>query len=668
MKPYMRSIAVVAAAILTLATVGCSGNSSHSFESGTESMTESVTESISESSSEPKTDSETESETMPPEEKAERPAEEVKVVSFNLDANEATISQRSRLLLPLIKSFEPDSIGVQEARGSWISQLNRLLVRDGYTRVGVDAGGNENGSPAYFATFIFFRTDKYTLVDSGTFWMSKTPDVPSIYDNTVDCNRTCTWALLENKETGFRYVHMNTHLDWMNMEVNRIQVAMIREQIERFSAMGYPVFATGDYNCDEGTGSYREMLKSDLIGDSKHLAEKTMDLGTYPSYGKYDVTKTEPIDYVFVTKDMMKVLEYKVIDDKPDGQYVSDHNGLFVHAAVQALPIRPDTDTVPTLGEGNMAFAAIGPSSATVTFPQARDALGHLASLYRVELMDAAGTLLKALEVSSGMLTLEPADTVTVMLEDLVSSTTYTVRITPLSLFGIEGTPCTGAPYLFESSAPAVTPEVIGSADIFDLSVKDGRPVDISAAALPITVLGEAEIDGNEHIFTASGNYKVSAIKNHYAQLQDGFTVEWSFTTGGDITTYQNPAANYHAGGFGIEVDNGRLKFGVRIGEAYVRVDTAIETTTTYHCVAIFDPVNQTLSLYKNGVLADACAVSGRMGLPTEAGASYLCIGADSDATGQGEYPFVGRLEILRIYSDAASAGQALWLWENAQA
>ncbi len=623
-----------------------------------ESRDETLPESTVESETAGESETDTPTETTP---EGHRPAAEIKVVSFNLDANEATLAERAERLLPLILSFEPDSIGVQEARGSWNRKLNDGLVRQGYVRVGVDAGGNANGSDAYFATYIFFRKDKYQLIDSGTFWMSKTPDVPSIYDSTVDCNRTCTWALLEDKETGFRYVHMNTHLDWMNMEVNKIQVAMIREQIERFEAMGYPVFATGDYNCDEGTASYHEMLQSDVIADSKHVAEKTMNLGTYPSYGQYDVTVEKPIDYVFVTKDMMDVHEYKVIDEKPGGEYVSDHNGLFVHATVKTLPIVADDKLVPQFEKDPLTVAANGLASAEVSIRQAVSAAGIMASHYKLELLN---TEIKPATVSSGILTTKPSATVAYTLNGLVDGQSYTLRVTPISIFGDEGKSVESS-FTFTAPKPPVEAEEMKSSTIFDLAVKDGKPVDISANAMPITVLGTPTIEGNDHIFTKNGNYKAPAIKNHYATLLDGFTLELYMTTSGDVGTYQNPVANFHAGGFGMEIEALSMSFSIRLGGEYVKLYAPVSENTAYHIVAIYDPANQQISMYVNGDLADSMKVKNAMGLPSHQGAEYLCIGADSDATGQGEYPFEGTVHNVRIYSDPASAGNALWLWEK---
>ncbi len=676
-KALLRASVILLAGLMPLSTVACIADTPASSATDTAAIsdtapaTPSETDPISETTPETEleagsvTEAETvvEAETEAPETTPEgyRPAEEVKVVSFNLDANEQTIGERSERLLPLILSFEPDSIGVQEARGSWNNKLNRGIVAEGYGRVGVDAGGNPNGSAAHFATYIFYRKDKYELIDSGTFWMSKTPDVPSIYDSTVDCNRTCTWALLENKETGFRYIHMNTHLDWMNMEVNRIQVAMIREQIERFESMGYPVFATGDYNCDEGTASYYEMLKSEVIADSKHIADKSMELGTYPSYGEYDVTVTKPIDYVFVTGDMMTVHEYKVIDEKPGGEYVSDHNGLFVHATVKPLPIADEEQQLPQFKKNPITVTSSGSASVEISFKQAVDSLGNLAASYRIELIDADK---EPVTVSSGALTLTPPEVVTYTLSGVEDDRAYNLRVTPLSVFGEEGKPYETS-FTFHATLPPVEPSEMSAPDIFDLSVRDGKPVDISPNAMPITVLGSPTVEGTDHSFNKDGNYKVTGIKQHYKELQDGFTMEIYLTTGKDISAYQNPAANYHAGGFGMEIEALTARFSIHIGGKYVKLYADIEPNTTYHFVSVYDPANQEIRFYTNGILSDSCKVTVSMGLPTDPGAEYLCIGADSDASGRGEYPYEGTVHAFRLYGEPATDGNAVWLWEQ---
>ena len=136
-------------------------------------------------------------------------------------------------------------------------------------------------------------------------------------------NRTCTWVILEDLETGFCYVHMNCHLDWMDTSVNLIQAKMMREMMNRFASMGYPVFTTGDFNTKENSASYLQILSSNLIKDSKKLAKRT---DYTPTHG------SSTIDYCFVTGANMTVEEYDVIPNVHDGVEVSDHSGVFVRA------------------------------------------------------------------------------------------------------------------------------------------------------------------------------------------------------------------------------------------------------------------------------------------------------------------------------------------------
>lgn len=618
----------------------------------------------SEETTEAPTETPTDGEDPAPEPSATRPAQEVKVISMNLDANEATAGSRVRIMAPLLLSFDPDSIGVQEARGGWINLLKRNFLAKGYARVGVDAGGGQDAANGYFATYILYKEDKFNLVEWGTFWLSQTPETPSKYGPTVDTNRTCTWALLEDKETGFRYVHMNAHLDWMDMEVNKIQVEMIRNQMERFEAMGYPVFAGGDYNCDEGTASYLKMLESEVVADSKKVAEKANDIATYPSYGDYDVydPKERPIDYFFVTKDHMTVKEYRVVDEKPDGKYISDHFPVFVHALVHEMPIRDEADYISAFGENAAATAVVESAGITLTLPQAKDACGVMASRYRVELL-LGDEIIRTRTVSSEVLKLNTPDPLTVTVSGMTESGTYTVRVTPIGIFGAEGTPLS-AEATYESN---LTADEMPAADILDIRPEGDTVKDFSPNGYEVTKKGTVKITETDRglamEFGGNGNFAVSGVKNHYAAMESGFTMEVVFTTPKDMSGFHSIASNMHAGGYGLDIENGILTFSVRVGSSYVGPEIPVEAETTYHMVGVF--TGSSVKTYLNGTLMGETPVSGSLVHPTDNGAKYLCIGADSDATGAGEYGYTGFVYLVRMYTAAATEGQALYLYEQ---
>lgn len=606
----------------------------------------------------PESDTIREEETAP-----EEPLSEgnLRIMSINLDANEATIAKRQGNLIALLKSYDPDSIGVQECRGGWHARLKRGL--DGYTKVGVAADGLKESATS-FGTYIFYKTEKFHLIASGTFWLSETPDVPSIYSSTVDCNRTCTWAILQDKETGYTYVHMNAHLDWMDVQATNYQMALIREQILRFEAMGLPVFATGDYNTDEGSDTYKIMLANQNIADSKYVAEKTMSLGTYPDYGKLDVEKDPPIDFCFVTKDMVKVSEYKVVAEKPHDEYISDHYPLFIHATIQKPDDRFTHVAKPDISSLTISRENIQATALTVTFNNVSGDQPILS--YHVKVADATGKVLKEIDVMSGYMNKNVPDKLSAIISKLEPDTEYTVTITAKNLLGLISDEVSAK---VKTDTASVTPVEVQKADLFDLGLDhDGNFVDLSSSGLEITVQGNVA-KGNEDTgyiagFSRDGALKIPGIADMYDVLNHGFTSE-VYVKIRSTSVLQNFFANMHAGGFGYEIENGYLFTYLHCGGSYRVLKYQVTEGETYHLVTVYD--TQSLKLYVNGELVSSMNVSGDIGLPTAPTARYLCIGADSDESGNSENFADADIYIARLYSSALSDGQALYLYEQAK-
>ncbi|MCQ2430688.1 MAG: hypothetical protein MJ192_10205 [Clostridia bacterium] len=611
----------------------------------TEAPTDAPTEAPTDAATEPETVGEN-----------QRAGGTVKVVSYNLDANLDTVNRRSTGMCSIIQGLDPDSFGVQECRPAWLSVLEKTMK--GYSHIGLSADG-PNPSAGTFGTYIFYKTDKYTVVDSGTFWLSKTPDVPSMYGPTVDCNRTCCWVILEDKETGFRYVHMNSHLDWMDVKATDYQIEMIREQILRFEAMGLPVFATGDYNNDEGSETYRRMLKAEKIADAKYVAAKSMDLGTYPDYDKYDVTVEKPIDFCFVTKDRMTVKEYRVVNDKYNGNYVSDHFGLFIEAEVPPMDDLFGTADAPAF-DGEITVGDVKPNRFEITFPAANDFSCAIKS-YRVAVTDPNGTLVYEDEISSGCLMPTPPASFTAAVSGLLPGTAYTVKVTAVNFFVKQSEPLT----VKVTTAEPTEAEAVGPADIFDLQLTDTW-TDVSPAGLALQKIGTVRIeerDGQPALVFGGGNLKAPGIKDYYNTLGLGFTMELDVTVG-QKTAFNSLMSNMHAGGFGFEIEGNQLDFSVYVG-SYQGVAVKVAPGDRLHLVATYD--GSVLTLYVNGELTDRKTVGKIKSFATDNGAKYLCLGADSDASGQGEYPTDSVIYAARIWSEPITEGQAMYLFAEAR-
>ena len=253
-----------------------------------------------------------------------KPEEAVRVMTFNIlygGDGENEWSNRTGIVAETIAKYLPDSFGVQEAHFGWRAALCFLLPEYGSVGVQRDDGKFKGESSA-----IYYLREKYLVTDSGNFWISETPDEPSKgWD--AGCYRICTWAVLRDRETGFEYAHINTHLDNAGVEARKNGVRMILEKAKEFTDAGTPVVCTGDFNIDEGSGLYTQLV-SGVLSDTKRLAPDTMSGNTYHGFDAYPVNSDPPIDYVLCSN-AFTPLSYKIVTDDYGGRLPSDHFPVY---------------------------------------------------------------------------------------------------------------------------------------------------------------------------------------------------------------------------------------------------------------------------------------------------------------------------------------------------
>lgn len=246
---------------------------------------------------------------------------EIRIISFNVRCKDdlyGSVKTRSQLIVSTLGQYAPDSFGVQEATEEWMNILSENLG-DRYAYVGVPR--DDSKSTEYSAVFYF--KDKYNLLDSGTMWLSDTPDVPGSKVQSSSFPRIATWVVLQSKETGEVYSHINTHLDHILEGARAEQATILTEKIIDLKKLG-SVVCTGDFNTKEGNNAYNKMVQS--LSDSKYLAKESDSGLTFHNYGR-NIFDKKPIDFIFVSKGT-EVSRYKIIDEQIAGMYLSDHSGL----------------------------------------------------------------------------------------------------------------------------------------------------------------------------------------------------------------------------------------------------------------------------------------------------------------------------------------------------
>ncbi len=249
---------------------------------------------------------------------------DIKTMSFNVKISGEGIHANDIRLPRSVKMIEKhaaDSIGVQEADKWWTDSFEEALPQ--YARVGTY---RDDGISLGESCSIFYLKDKYELVDSGDFWLSETPDTPSMGWDSA-CYRIVTYAILRCKESGFVYAHFNTHFDHVGAVAKVESVSLLASRIAEI-APDIPVVVTGDFNSREESEVYNKLLSCGLK-NTKFMAEKYDDCATYHDYNPF-VFNTKPIDYIFTNAYCSSVKTSIVDSGTIDLIYPSDHFPIIV--------------------------------------------------------------------------------------------------------------------------------------------------------------------------------------------------------------------------------------------------------------------------------------------------------------------------------------------------
>lgn len=265
-------------------------------------------------------------------------ATEIRVVSQNLRVNSSknviSIEERHEGLRNIIKSQNPDIIGFQEADKTWESYLKSDYSEYNYVWYWRGIG---NQSKENEATPIFYKKDKFNLLDQGRFWLSDTPDQPS-YCFNEDMNRIVIWVKLQVKETGEIFYYFNTHFSLDN--TSRFQSEQVlRERVLSKVGDQTPFYITADFNMQSSENTYQNMTT--WCTDMALAAEvdETNNSGTFaPSFQPTPANMR--IDMGFYNEDAGTVPYYKVILDTitvNGKEYApSDHFGVFFRTRLQS--------------------------------------------------------------------------------------------------------------------------------------------------------------------------------------------------------------------------------------------------------------------------------------------------------------------------------------------
>lgn len=255
-------------------------------------------------------------------------------VFWSLEESRTGIADRAKKVTQLIAGNAPDILLLQEAHANWVNQLSANGLT-GYSTYGYCHGDTQhplaNGCDDEM-TPILWKSDKYTLVDSGYFHV-----------DAVKYPRTINYVVLKDNATNAQLLVMNYHavpdkadsdgdIDFNGESIRRTtaqQLAWLLEDL-REQHPNASVVLGGDCNMSMTSVAYYTLVGNGLH-DARKIAGDTTADGSYTAWDRTDVSKYALGDYIFAG-DGVKVEKFSVLHqedmDTASGKHISDHSPL----------------------------------------------------------------------------------------------------------------------------------------------------------------------------------------------------------------------------------------------------------------------------------------------------------------------------------------------------
>jgi endonuclease/exonuclease/phosphatase family metal-dependent hydrolase len=229
-------------------------------------------------------------------------------------------NNRKQLVIDTLADNAADVVGLQEGLNFQVEQIQRALPQYANYSAGRNDGKQRGESCA-----IFYRKDRFTLVDSGTFWFSNKPSKPGSKGWGNIPPRICSWVYLVERGslTGF-YVY-NLHLDNLSQRSRRKSVQLLAKRVGARKTDD-PFIVMGDFNMelDNPAMQYLQQIGYPKMVDSWQSVHPGERRGTGTRHGFRGGVSGPKIDHIPISESA-RALEVSIDRRRVNGRYPSDH-------------------------------------------------------------------------------------------------------------------------------------------------------------------------------------------------------------------------------------------------------------------------------------------------------------------------------------------------------
>ncbi|HWB54112.1 MAG TPA: endonuclease/exonuclease/phosphatase family protein [Tepidisphaeraceae bacterium] len=253
----------------------------------------------------------------------------LRVMSFNVRNSHAWDGFngwlfRKKMFFQTIEKFNPDLVGFQEVLANQYDAIESTM-KD-YALSGVARNdGKRQGEWA----LIVYRKSRFELLDSGNFWLSKTPTVPGSKSWDAGLTRICSWVLLRDRQTRKEFLYANTHYDNSGAIARENSSRIIMKKLPKL-AKGNPIILTGDFNTTEDDPPYKTIMHP-TEPDMAHFIDSYREVHPVrsPNEASYNAfqgrLKGSRIDFILHTPEFKAISATIDRTKSPEGRTPSDH-------------------------------------------------------------------------------------------------------------------------------------------------------------------------------------------------------------------------------------------------------------------------------------------------------------------------------------------------------
>jgi endonuclease/exonuclease/phosphatase family metal-dependent hydrolase len=263
---------------------------------------------------------------------AAAPEPDLRLMTFNIrygtaaDGANSWVNRKAQVF-NLIRAQASDVMGLQEALAFQIDEITANVA--GYVKIGV---GRDDGKTSGEFSPILYRSARFRVDTSGTFWLSDTPEVPGSKTWGNNYTRICTWARLVDRLSGRGFYFFNAHLDHESQPSREKSAVLIVQRMKAVKNPAEPVFFTGDFNVGEDNVVIQYFLGKKPLGGGNNplpfldsfrmLHPGDAEVGTFNGFT--GATNGDKIDFVFVLP-RITALTAEILRTHEGPVYPSDH-------------------------------------------------------------------------------------------------------------------------------------------------------------------------------------------------------------------------------------------------------------------------------------------------------------------------------------------------------